>query len=178
MNIPNILSIIRIFLVPLFTYEFICNDNYILAGILLLISGVTDCLDGYIARKYNMITNLGKILDPVADKLTQVMAVLCLAVKGHTIMWYVLAFLVFKDIAMMIGGITLYKNKDMVVSANWYGKISTIVFYFAVIFISLFHSYIPDLVTSILASIVLLVLIGAFIGYVFYFFSIRSKKIQ
>ena len=107
MTIPNILSIFRIILIPIFTYEFLAESDYTLAGIILIVSGLTDCLDGYIARRFNMITNLGKVLDPVADKLTQVMSALCLALKDFDIMWFVLAFLVIKDIALLIGGITI-----------------------------------------------------------------------
>ena len=178
MNIPNLLSIMRIILVPIFTYEFVVCDDFTTAGILLLISGFTDCLDGYIARKFNMITNLGKILDPLADKLTQVMTVFCLATKNYPIMWYLFAFLIVKDILLLIGGIALYKKRDFVVSSNWFGKIATIIFYVAVIFITLFYSVLGETMKSIIAIIIILSCAVALFGYIFKFFSFLAKKIQ
>lgn len=178
MNIPNLLSIFRLVLVPVFTYEFLANDNFVLAGVLLLVSGITDCLDGWIARKFNMITNLGKILDPLADKLTQIVTVLCLAIKGLHMMWILLAVLVIKDLIMLIGGITIYRKKEFVVSSNWYGKIATIVFYVAVISMSLFNSVLDATVKNVITGLIIFALVLAFVGYVSYFFSIRAKKIE
>ncbi len=178
MNIPNLLSIFRLVLVPVFTYEFLANDNFVLAGVLLLVSGITDCLDGWIARKFNMITNLGKILDPLADKLTQIMTVLCLAIKGLHMMWILFAVLVIKDLIMLIGGITIYRKKEFVVSSNWYGKIATIVFYVAVISMSLFNSVLDATAKNVITGLIIFALVLAFVGYVSYFFSIRAKKIE
>ena len=178
MTIPNILSIFRIILIPIFTYEFLAESDYTLAGIILIISGLTDCLDGYIARRFNMITDLGKVLDPVADKLTQFMSALCLALKDFDIMWFVLAFLLIKDIALIIGGITIYKKKDLVVSSNWYGKAATIIFYVAVILVALLYPNISDLFKNIVGGLLILAGAMAFGGYISYFFSIKSKKIR
>lgn len=168
----------RIILVPIFTYQFVICDDFFTAGILLVISGITDCCDGFIARKFNMITNLGKILDPLADKLTQVMTVFCLAIKNYPIMWYLFAFLIVKDVLLLIGGIALYKKKDYVVSSNWCGKIATIIFYVAVIFVTLFYPILNELMKSIIAIIIILSCAFALFGYIFKFFSLRSKKIQ
>lgn len=178
MNIPNLLSVFRILLVPLFAYQMVVMDNFFAAGIILLVSGLTDCCDGYIARKFNMITNLGKILDPVADKLTQVVVIFCLAFSGYRIMWTLLAFYVVKDLALLIGGIALYKKKDLVVSSNLYGKLATIIFYFLVIIVTLFYPYLTETVKLIIALIIILAGAGAFVGYILYYFSIKSKKIQ
>ncbi|MBQ7954069.1 MAG: CDP-alcohol phosphatidyltransferase family protein, partial [Clostridia bacterium] len=118
MSIPNILSIFRLVLIPFFTYYIVVKDNFLVAGILLVISGVTDYFDGYIARKFNMKTNLGKILDPLADKLTQLIAVICLAIKGYAVMWFLAVFLFLKDLSLLIGGIMLYQKKDGMVPSN------------------------------------------------------------
>lgn len=176
MSIPNILSVLRIVLVPIFVYEFTFCDNYFSAGIILLISGITDCLDGFIARKFNMITDLGKVLDPIADKLTQIMVVFCLAHKHFSIMWVLFGFLVVKDFALLIGGISIYKKKDMVVVSNWYGKVATIVFYIATILIIFFYPVMPELYKNLIALCIITVCFFALCGYVSYFFSIRSKK--
>lgn len=178
MSIPNLLSIFRILLVPVFTYMFIVKDDFFTAGILLVISGITDYCDGYIARKFNMVTNLGKILDPLADKLTQLMTVLCLAVKGYFIMWFLAGFLFVKDLALLIGGVMLYQKKDGMIPSSWFGKVATFVFYVAVIILTLFDPYISDLVKNIIAIVIIFVCAMALGTYIFKFFSIRAKKIQ
>lgn len=178
MNIPNLLSILRLILVPVFTYEFVVCNDFFTAGIMLVISGITDCLDGFIARKFNMITNLGKILDPLADKLTQVMTVFCLAMKDYPIMWYLFVFLIAKDLVLLIGGIALYKKKEGMVSSSWFGKAATIIFYIAVAFVTLFYPLLTELTKTIIAVIITLACVVALLGYIFTFFSKHSKKFQ
>ena len=178
MRIPNILSIFRLVLIPFFTYYIVVKDNFIIAGILLVISGITDYFDGYIARKFNMKTNLGKILDPLADKFTQLIAVICLAVKGYAVMWFLAAFLFLKDLFLLIGGIMLYQKKDGMIPSNLFGKFATLVFYVAVVLLTLFGQFLSENVKYIIAIIIVLVCLVAFISYVFKFFSIRAKKIQ
>ena len=80
-TIPNILSVFRLLLLPVIVYTYMNQKDYVLTGILLLISGLTDLLDGYIARTFNMMSDLGKILDPVADKATQAVVLLCLMTR-------------------------------------------------------------------------------------------------
>lgn len=178
MSIPNILSIFRLILIPFFTYFIIAKDNYVVAGILLVISGITDYCDGYIARKFNMTTNLGKILDPLADKFTQLIAVICLAVKGYAVMWFLAAFLFLKDLMLLIGGIMLYQKKDGMIPSNMFGKVATFVFYVAVVLLTLFGQYLTSNVKYVIAIVVVCVCLIAFISYIFKFFSIRAKKIQ
>ncbi len=178
MSIPNILSIFRLVLIPIFTYYIVFADNYVVAGILLVISGITDYCDGFIARKFNMATNLGKILDPLADKFTQLIAVICLAVKGYDVMWFLAAFLFLKDLFLLIGGIMLYQKKDGMVPSNWFGKFATLVFYIAVVLLTLFEQHLTENVKYVIAIIIVLVCLVAFISYIFKFFSIRAKKIQ
>ena len=178
MNIPNLLSLFRLILVPVFTYQFVVCNNFFNAGILLVISGITDCLDGFIARKFNMITNLGKILDPLADKLTQVMTVFCLAMKDYPVMWYLFAFLIAKDLLLLIGGIAIYKRKEGVVSSNWFGKIATIIFYVAVAILTLFYPFLNETMEIVIAVIIALACLIALFGYFFTFFSKHLKKIQ
>ncbi len=178
MNIPNLLSILRLILVPIFTYEFVICDDFFTAGVLLVISGITDCLDGFIARKFDMITNLGKILDPLADKLTQVMTVFCLAVKNYPMMWYLFVFLIAKDLVLLVGGIFIYKKREKVVSSNWYGKVATIIFYVAVAIVTLFYRFLTEWMKTSIAIIITLACVVALFGYIFTFFSKQLKKIQ
>ena len=91
-NIPNILSIIRIILVFVFVAVFFVADSPVWALIIFLTAGATDVVDGYLARRFNWITNLGKILDPFADKFMQCTALVCLCIKNFVPLWFVIVF--------------------------------------------------------------------------------------
>ena len=170
------LSIFRLLLIPFFTYYMVFEKNLVVAGVLLVISGITDYLDGFIARKFNMKTNLGKILDPLADKFTQLFAAICLALYGYSIMWFLAIFLFLKDLLLLIGGIMLYQKKDGMVPSNIFGKIATFVFYVAVVLLTLFEQQIGENIKYFVAFVIVLVCLMAFVSYVFKFFSIRAKK--
>ncbi len=135
-KIPNILSLLRIFLIPFFLMEvFSANTSYYSAIIILVISFATDILDGYIARKYNQISELGKILDPAADKLT-LLAVLFSAYRLELIQLWIFALYVIKETFMVIGLIYMKKwIKTNVFKANWWGKFATGIFYVAIMLI-------------------------------------------
>lgn len=131
-KLPNILCYIRILLVPVFCVVFwgadTPGDFYLAAGI-VLISGITDFLDGQIARRFNMITDLGKIIDPIADKLMQLAMLVCLTLEIRY-MYFFVAFLVFKEITMGVAGLVIYKKlKKRLNGAKWYGKVCTAILY-------------------------------------------------
>ena len=128
-HIPNVLTILRFFLIPFIIY-YLVKDEYIYAFILLALSGLTDVLDGAIARKFNLITNLGKLLDPLADKLTQISILCTLLFKGIIPLWIVVIVLL-KEASMICGASFLY-GRDLVVSSKWYGKAATVLFYLAI----------------------------------------------
>jgi len=130
-NVPNILTALRFILIPVFAY-FLNTEHYVTAVILFLAGGLTDVLDGYIARRYNLVTSWGKIADPMADKLMQMTALVILSYSGK-IPVELLLIILAKEIFMGIGALVLYKQDNYVVSANWYGKIVTVVFYLAII---------------------------------------------
>lgn len=129
-NIPNILTIIRILLIP-FILDAIYKGNYILGIVLFTISGITDVLDGFIARKFNLISNFGKLIDPLADKLTQI-AVLMALVYTKIIPLWILVIVIVKELIMVIGASFLY-GKNVVVYSKWYGKLATVLFYLAIV---------------------------------------------
>ena len=133
LNIPNVLSIIRIIFIIPFVFAVI-DDDYTTAGIILIISGISDFLDGYIARKYNQITRFGKMLDPTADKLTLMAVMICVGIKFNKIFPFMI-ILITKEILMLMAGIILLRKKLTPPSAKWYGKLSTIVFYVSIIII-------------------------------------------
>lgn len=136
-NIPNALTVVRFILIPLIVY-YILTGQYIAGFIVLTISGLTDVLDGCIARKFNFITNFGKLIDPLADKATQIAVLASLTFKGIVPLW-ILLIVFIKEIVMVAGASFLY-GKKLVVSSRWYGKLATILFYVAIV-CSLFIEY-------------------------------------
>ena len=130
-HVPNILTAIRMLLIPVIFY-FALQENYILAVVFLTLSGLTDVLDGYIARKYNFITDFGTLFDPLADKLTQVSTLIVLVIQGIIPIW-ILIIVIIKEILMIAGAAFLY-DKNTVVGSRWYGKAATVLFYVAILF--------------------------------------------
>ena len=128
-HIPNILTVLRFFLIPFIIY-FIIVDMYPLAFVFLILSGLTDVLDGWIARKFNFITNFGKLIDPLADKATQIAVLLTLSFKSIIPFWIIIVVAI-KEATMIAGASFLY-GKELVVSSKWFGKLSTVLFYIAI----------------------------------------------
>ena len=129
-HIPNILTIFRFILIPVILF-YIFAGNYLLAFIFFTISGITDVLDGFIARKFHLVSNFGKLMDPLADKLTQVSVLTSLVVVEIIPVW-ILIIVVIKELVMVIGASFLY-GKDVVVYSKWYGKLATVLFFIAII---------------------------------------------
>lgn len=129
-QIPNILTIIRFLLIPFIVIS-IFQGDYISGIILFTVSGATDVLDGFIARKFNLISNFGKLMDPLADKLTQI-AVLTSITLVRIIPVWILVIVVLKELIMVMGASFLY-GKDVVVYSKWYGKLATVLFYLAIV---------------------------------------------
>ena len=130
-NIPNALTIVRFILIPFIVY-YILTGQYIAGFVILTVSGLTDILDGVIARKFNFITNFGKLIDPLADKATQIAVLASLTFKGIVPLW-ILMIVFIKEIVMVAGASFLY-GKKLVVSSRWYGKLATVLFYIAIVF--------------------------------------------
>lgn len=127
-TIPNILSIIRILLIPLFVWLYTFEENFLWALIVLFISGVTDVSDGFIARKFNMISDFGKMIDPVADKLTQV-AVLFALIFRFKLMVIPFLLMIVKELILGIMSFLVIKKTGEVTSAAWHGKVTTVLLY-------------------------------------------------
>lgn len=159
-SIPNILSYFRLLLIPLFIVLYV-QEDFTEALITLAASGLSDILDGRIARKYDMVTDLGKVLDPVADKLTQCAMMLCVAMR-YPAMWWLLGLHVVKEIVMLIMGWYVLKRTDTVNSAIWAGKLCTGVIY-AVMMLHVILPHLPQPVsvgcTIVCAGLIVLSLI-------------------
>lgn len=158
MNIPNILTIFRILLIPIFIAIFFSNNanSLLLAVLIFLLAGLTDVLDGYIARKYNLITKWGTVMDPLADKLMLLTVLTCLVIKNYIPIW-ILIVITLKEAALIISGTFLYK-KDTVIPANKFGKISTLLFYIAIFIFSFDRSVGKYLLyTAVISALIALI---------------------
>lgn len=177
-TIPNMLSAFRIILAAVFLCVFrnaeISNQKEILT-IIVLISALTDFLDGKIARRFNMVSELGKILDPIADKITQGILILCL-MKKYPLLSGLFVFFIIKESFMGIAGLQVLKKTGQNEGAMWYGKVSTAIFYFVMLILI----FIPNISikvanTLIIASGIFMLL--SFILYAQKFVSLLKKKI-
>lgn len=169
-TIPNILSLFRICLIPFIVCLYFVEQSYFAAGCVLLLSGLTDIVDGFIARKFNMISNLGKVLDPIADKLTQAVMLVCLTVRFPW-MLLPLAMMICKELSMMITGAWVIRRTGFVPGAVWHGKIATVLLY-AMMFLHIFWPKIP---TSL--STALIVVSTMMIGLSFVLYLIRNTRL-
>ena len=122
-NIPNLLSFLRIALVPVFLW-FLLSEMFLSAIFVLMVAGVTDFLDGYLARKLNQMTKLGKVLDPVADRLYIFSTLLALSVTGN-IPWWLAALVILRDLLMLISLPALASLGYATLPVHFLGKAST-----------------------------------------------------
>jgi len=145
-TIPNIISFFRILLIPMFAVVYFREElanNYFWAFLIILISGISDVIDGLIARRFNMISDLGKVLDPLADKLTQAVVLLCLTIK-HMIVLPTFIVLFIKELLTLFAAIFILTNGTKPISARWFGKLSTVV-----IFITMVYAIIVDIYNTL-----------------------------
>lgn len=129
-HVPNALTMIRFVLIPFIIISLV-NDQYLLTFIFFTVSALTDVLDGFIARKFDLISNFGKLVDPLADKATQISILTTLAFKGIIETW-IIVVIFLKEVLMVAGASFLY-GKETVVSSKWYGKLATVLFYIAIV---------------------------------------------
>ncbi len=138
MNIPNLLTVIRMALIPVFAALYVA-DRPVVALIVYVAACITDAVDGYLARKWKQVTAFGKLMDPLADKLLQLTMLCCLALTNY-IHWWVLAVMAAKEVFMVIGGTMLLKKRNVVVFANWAGKIATVMVIISVLAVYPWHT--------------------------------------
>ena len=127
-TIPNFLSFLRLCMIPLIIWLYCAQKNYVLTAVVLVLSGLTDTIDGYIARRFNMVTDLGKALDPIADKLTQASVMFCLLTRFQ-MMLVPLLLLIFKELCNGIMSLFVIKKTGKVCGADWHGKVCTWLLY-------------------------------------------------
>lgn len=127
-TIPNLLSLLRLFMIPLLLWLYLEREAYLWTAAVVVLSGITDMVDGFIARKFDLISDLGKALDPVADKLTQIAMLYCLGTSFPEIR-VLLAILVVKEVTTGIMSLVSIRRSGKVESAQWHGKVTTALLY-------------------------------------------------
>ncbi|MCK9216377.1 MAG: CDP-alcohol phosphatidyltransferase family protein [Firmicutes bacterium] len=132
MNIPNALTLLRILVIPpfLYFYLFFPTHGEKIALIFFLFSGITDLMDGFIARKLDQVTKIGTILDPLADKMVLISVLTVFVIKNKIEAW-ILLVMFLKELLMILGAFYLYNGKKEIIPANVLGKVSTALFYAA-----------------------------------------------
>lgn len=168
-TIPNLLSLFRVCLIPVIVWLYSAGQ-FLLAGYVLVLSGVTDIVDGLIARRFHMISDLGKVLDPIADKLTQAVMLACLLIR-FPLMILPLAFLIIKEICMTITGALVIKKTGNVPGAVWHGKAATLLLY-ATMLLHIFWLNMPPAVSAALISACAMM-----IGISFVLYMVRNIKL-
>lgn len=175
-TIPNLLSLFRLVLIPIYVAIYLnarnSTDYYVAAGI-LAVSCLTDLIDGKIARHFNMISSLGKILDPLADKATQFTLIICLAIKYNFLLYLVGLFVLKESFQLIAGGINLRKGK-MLKGALYSGKICTTILFISLILMVMLPNLSEKTVVLITIVDAIFMLI-AFADYVVAYFFKENK---
>lgn len=128
LTIPNLLSLFRLLLIPVIVWLYVFRQDYLWTTVVLTLSGITDIVDGIIARKFSMISDFGKAFDPVADKLTQIATLFCLVTRFPW-MLLPLIILVVKELFAAVTGLLLIRKTGNVLGAVWHGKAATVSLY-------------------------------------------------
>lgn len=172
-NLPNYITIFRLILVFVFIFLFGSDiDNKSLYCVVtFLIAGLSDVLDGFLARKFKIESNFGKLMDPLADKLMQITVAVCMATIEHSLSW-VPVFLILKELVMILGAAKLLKKDKIVVQANFFGKLASVIYFLVFLVIMIFKNIDPLIKQGLCISFVA-VSILAFINYI----NAYSKKL-
>ena len=169
------MSFIRILLIPVIIVLYCTFNQHIIAAGVVVFSALTDVVDGFIARRYNMITDLGKFLDPLADKLTQAAMIICVATKNWWIV-FLLVIMLVRELLLFIWGLLFFKKNDAVNSSRWYGKLSTVVVYLSMFVIFLFPTLSIEIIKTLFSICVVVVALSAFLYGNFYLSLFRKHK--
>ena len=163
LTIPNMLSFFRMALIPVIVWVYCGLEMPLLALAFILLSGLTDIIDGYIARKYDMITDFGKAIDPVADKMTQVAVLFCLVTR-FKLMLLPLCIMAVKEIVMFTTRLCLFRKTEKVYGAVWHGKANTTILYL-MIYTHIIWVNINITVSNVLIYIATGFMIFSFVAY-------------
>lgn len=174
LTIPNLLSVVRIALIPVIVWLYSCEKNCYAAIGVIVLSAATDIVDGFIARHFTMISDFGKALDPLADKLTQAALLICLLSKYNLMLWLIVVFGLC-EISKFTLGIIIAKKYDEVNGAKWYGKANTVIIYAIMMALILF----PQMSGTLANTLILFcgtVMITAHVLYFMFLGNILRKR--
>lgn len=174
LTIPNLLSLFRLMLIPVYMVIYLKAEetkDYIVAGVILALSCLTDLVDGKIARKFNMITTLGKFLDPLADKITQFTLILSLAIR-HPVLWSVLTLFVMKELFQLVAGALAAHHGYILKGALYTGKVCTTVLFVSLVTLVVF----PNLTEPSVSLISLIDGVFLMVAFGDYFITYLGKK--
>lgn len=175
LTIPNAISFFRLLLIPVILWFYCRQKNYFGAAVIAMFSAATDIIDGKIARHCSMVSDVGKVLDPVADKLTQVALMICLHFQ-YPYIWVLLLLFGIKESLLAIWGYLAIKTMHCINSAKWYGKFSTAVLYVVMIYLFLF----PEISTRTVFFLIIicgLVMLLSLILYGRFYNTLLTKEI-
>jgi len=174
LTIPNVLSFFRLALIPVIIVLYAKNEVWWAFGMLVL-SGVTDVVDGWVARTYHMVSNFGKAIDPVADKLTQIAMLLCLLTRFPSLI-ILLALLLIKEITGGVMSLLILKRRKLVLPADWHGKLTTFLLY-ATMLLHLLWGSIPESVSNASIAVCSAVTLMSFVLYFIRNFRALSRSV-
>lgn len=170
LTIPNLLSLLRLLMIPVIIWLYAVRQEYVLGLVVIILSGLTDIADGIIARKFNMVSDFGKILDPVADKLTQFAVMLCLIGRFPKMVIPAAIFFI-KELITGIMGIIAVKKSNKVLSADWHGKVNTVLLYITM-GLHMVWPDIPVVVSNVLILLCICMMVFSAIQY-----AIRNRSL-
>lgn len=163
LTIPNLLSLFRLCLIPLIVWLYCVKESYAWAIAFLLLSGLTDIVDGFVARRFHMVSDFGKAFDPVADKLTQLAMLICLITHFPAMLVPVIVLTV-KEVVAAILGIIVIKKTGQVTGAVWHGKANTVLLYTTIV-IHLAWYRIPALLSNTLIGLCTMMMLVSAVLY-------------
>lgn len=172
-TIPNIYSIFRFLLIPVILWLYCFRKEYLASALLILLSGATDVIDGYIARRFQMITDLGKALDPVADKMTQGAVILCLVTRYPKMLYLIITFCVCEIVKFLFGLFCLNKN-DSVNSAKWYGKVNTVLLYLSLVALILIPT-VPTVFVDVATAVLCCTSVACLVLYIIFYLKLFAE---
>ena len=164
--IPNYITFFRLLLVPVYILVFFADypKTMVYAGVIYIVAGFTDLLDGYLARKNNWVSDIGKLLDPLADKLMSISALICLLIK-EIIVICIVVIVIIKEILMICGAAVILKKGKVYVKSSWYGKAATVII-FLLVFTVTFFTDISAAAINVMCSFTIAVMMFAFVMYI------------
>lgn len=177
LSIPNLMGYFRIVLLPFIVWRYVTAEtiqDFYVAAALIGISGITDFFDGFIARKFHMVTKVGKVLDPIADKITQAGIVVALATRFKLMIPLIILF-VIKEGYMGIMGLVMLRNGKMLDGAKWYGKVCTAVLY-VVMFVLILFPNISLKYANAMINVCIVLMIYSFLSYIPVFLKMKRQS--